>query len=238
MGLEFNELVYALEEELDMKIFEEDFTEVRTVGDLFDVLKAKTHSLKSNKCATLSAFLDIRKILSEMREPGVQRIRPQDRLHDILPAENRKSIWAKLGEQLNLHLDELSITDSSDGSLIFSFFLVSACLSSYLTYLTGGARLLNSFFFLFILLSSLGISLGLYFPLRELRGKYPPLKNAHVRDLIRLKLANDSKNETGFEPRDEERLWAFLCVTIAEIIDCDPAIIRPEADLFRDLDMG
>jgi len=105
MGLDTVELVMEVEESFGIKIPDNDAQKIKTVGDLFEFIKARTELAPAGTCLTAATFYDIRKGL---RNLGIEkRFGPSTSLANILPARDRRTFWSRLARNSKLRLPRL-----------------------------------------------------------------------------------------------------------------------------------
>lgn len=123
MGLDSVELLMATEEAFDISIADEEAWEVKTVGQLEDLVIAKLHVRDASEPARahdhnaseyagaycLSSFSFYRLRAALQKHAGVPRrsITPTSNLEDILPSSNRQALWRQLGQELSWNLPAL-----------------------------------------------------------------------------------------------------------------------------------
>lgn len=110
MGLEIVEIIMALEDEFAVSIEDHDLRDVRTVGDLSDVIAAKVGLNESpSVCMTSRVFYQLRRGL--MQTTGRQRreITPDTRLDEILPELSRAHLWRTWTSRSEVRLPRLRL---------------------------------------------------------------------------------------------------------------------------------
>lgn len=118
MGLQWVELVIAVEERFGTELPDEELGErfdtgrMRTVGDLQEMIEQKLRQQEGVwkapcVCPTSAAFYQMRRSL--MNAFGVTRgsVRPGTRLESLLPRQGRREQWRRLGEVTALPLSSL-----------------------------------------------------------------------------------------------------------------------------------
>ena len=96
MGLEVTELLIAVEETFDIEI-DDEASEVNTVGDLYHyVLDRLGIRRQRRRCATLPAFLALRKALADYCGVPEKSIRPETKMRTLVPRWRRQALWCHL----------------------------------------------------------------------------------------------------------------------------------------------
>lgn len=121
MGLDFVEIVMEVEEAFNIKIRDDDVVELRTVGDFQHYICAQFEAKKSQRCASTTAFLRLRRAL--MAAAGIDRkeIRLESSVPELVPSSIRRSVWNQIEAEMEMRLPELR----RPGWLSFAFFFSS-----------------------------------------------------------------------------------------------------------------
>jgi acyl carrier protein len=96
MGLDGVELVMAVEKEFKIAIADADAAQCVTVGRLVDLVHSRLRHASEEPCPSQHGFYAVRKELMQMLRLKRTAIRPQARLADLIPAENRRATWRNL----------------------------------------------------------------------------------------------------------------------------------------------
>lgn len=107
MGMDAVELVMRCEDAFGISIPDEAASKVVTVGDLYDLILKLTADRAEGPTRTSSAaFYRLRQGLVAC---GLDRdhVLPTSRLEDLLPAEQRKILWAQLAKATGINLPPL-----------------------------------------------------------------------------------------------------------------------------------
>jgi acyl carrier protein len=96
MGLEGVEIVMAIEEEFKIAITDAEAAAADTVGKVVDLVLARLRQNADEPCPSQRGFYVIRKQL--MGQLGLPRsvVKPDTRLEDLIPDEDRRQIWRNL----------------------------------------------------------------------------------------------------------------------------------------------
>ncbi len=111
MGLDVVGLVLNVEDEFDVRLPDDEWGGIRTVGDLHRyVLRARGIDAGGRRrvsCLNPAGFVRIRRVL--MAQFGLDRcaLRPRTRLRDVFPDENRVLAWEDFRARLGLDVPDL-----------------------------------------------------------------------------------------------------------------------------------
>ena len=100
MGLDGVELVMAVEEEFKVNIPDDDATRCVTVGMLVDLIHSRVRQRPEDPCLSQHGFYVIRKALMGVLGLERSRIRPDDRLDDLISRKDRLIVWRKVFQAL------------------------------------------------------------------------------------------------------------------------------------------
>lgn len=100
MGMDCVEIVMAVEDHFGIMIPNAEAARIRTVGDLVSLIQGRINAAHEARCPALPAFLKLRTTLREMKNNGTLRIRPRQRIVDVLNAPDRRELWRRLAELL------------------------------------------------------------------------------------------------------------------------------------------
>ena len=228
MGLDYVELVMAVEEALEIEIEDEEAQRVDTVGDLHRLAVSKLEMRREEAknpvvCARVPAFNRIRRALIDVA--GVERsaIRPATPIDTLVSRSGRREAWEKLAEHSGLRWPQLT----APAWLLWTALAASAgaCVAAYLSYrLTWSLVLVLGAVFVLILKATKPLQV-------ELQGGI-----ATMGDLTRAVAGlNYILLTRGRETLTPEEVWDALVEIIVRQLSIDRSEIRPEASFSRDL---
>lgn len=114
MGLDAVELVMEVEDEFGVRFADEDFPEMRTVGDMERVVVgrlAAQHAVdNSGTCRCVSTFCRVRQTLMQLFDVPRNSIRVASQLEDLVPRINRRSEWVRLWQEFGQAPPELQFS--------------------------------------------------------------------------------------------------------------------------------
>jgi len=97
MGLDIIEFVMAVEERFEISIPDEDAEKLATPGDLTDYIFRKVHHADQSTCLSQRAFHLLRRAWMTKLHTPRKKFLLDTRIENLVPHENRKSLWADLG---------------------------------------------------------------------------------------------------------------------------------------------
>lgn len=107
MGLDYVELILAVEDAFQIHIHDEEAGNVSTVGDLYNLVVSKLDGRDSKRCLTSVAFYRTRRAIAEALHLERREIRPTTPLEKILPRSDRQVRWRRIQESMDLKLPDL-----------------------------------------------------------------------------------------------------------------------------------
>lgn len=96
MGLDGVELVIEVEDHFGITIQDATAEGIRTVGDLVELVHDRLSNAQRTHCASLPAFLSLRTTVRESTGNKTLRIRPRDKIVEVLTPTQRCELWKRL----------------------------------------------------------------------------------------------------------------------------------------------
>jgi hypothetical protein len=110
MGLGFVEIVMAVEDTFQVHFGDNEFGNVLTVGDLYNLLLTKLPcGAPSGQCVTSVAFYRLRRGLVEHFGASRKEVKPSTPMAAMVPRRNRRRRWKALSVALGLKLPRLEM---------------------------------------------------------------------------------------------------------------------------------
>ena len=100
MGLDGVELVMEVEDHFGISLGDDEASQIRTVGDLVAIIRARAVAGEQLDCPTRSAFFSLRQLVREITGDPALRFRPRDEVAAILSPRLRRRLWRWLRELL------------------------------------------------------------------------------------------------------------------------------------------
>lgn len=120
MGLDYVELILALEDEFQISISDEEASEVVTVGDLHALVRSKLAGPDTKRCLTSASFYRVRRGLVEALGVDRRSVRPVTPLDPMMPLAHRRILWRQFQEHTKLKLPHLRRSNGVTVSLMVS----------------------------------------------------------------------------------------------------------------------
>jgi len=107
MGLDGIELIMAMEEEFDILLPDDELNKVRTVDDLYKLIKARRQGITTEICLSHHMFNKVRRALMNNYQLKRSQIKGGIRLLDLVPEKDLKDGWPYLHLFEDLKIPEL-----------------------------------------------------------------------------------------------------------------------------------
>ncbi len=107
MGLDGVELLLEVEDTFEISISDSDASHIRTVGDLYGIIRKRLGERTSEQCLTARAFYRLRRAFMQTTGCRRNQVHPAWPLEEALPRRNRRQQWRTLAGELGLKLPEL-----------------------------------------------------------------------------------------------------------------------------------
>lgn len=223
MGLDYVELVLAIEESFQIHIADEEACSISTVGDLHRLILTKLEVQPSATCLTSVAFYRTRKAIMNGLGLPRDRLKPSMALQEILPLQDRRVRWRRIQDATGL-----LIPDLQQPAWVLVGFLLSALALSAIPVVKGTLSF-GWMLPIWILTSAI---------LLRFRGFAVdfPNRSITIGDLARNVLARNYGQllaEKG--GGSEQDSWESLCRILIEQTGVSRAQITPQAQIVRDL---
>lgn len=227
MGLDYVELVMALEDAFHISIADEDASAVVTVGDLHALVVSRLKGPDAKRCLTSAAFYRVRRGLVDALGVDRRSVRPSTPLRPMMPLASRRKLWSHVRQETALNLPELERSNVVT--------LAHLALGVALTVIPGLRLGLDGgwLFALAIVGLLVGTSLRRLTPMLALEFPY---RSETVGDLARGALpANYARlcAETGCSSPNE--IWEIFCRVFMEQTGISREYVRMEARIVDEL---
>lgn len=230
MGLDVVELMMDVEETFHITIEDDDYEEIRTVGDLHDLILKRVDKVAAPEaqrdriCLTSATFLTVRRALVSLFEIPRAAIRPSSPIDHIFPRDDRLKNWDRLRNTLDLKLPALQRPTWMVCALVaVATISVAAALWLHPAGIVG-------------ILALTVAAVGLLALLTHPFATEPGPQFATVGDLTQTLL---QRNYRALHTRHigwgRERVWETLKVIIVEQLGVSPEDVRPDARFVDDL---
>ncbi len=227
MGLDYVELILAVEDSFQIHIADEEANTLSTIGDLHKLVIAKLQGQNTNVCLTSAAFYRTRRGIVETLALDRRKIKPSTPLETILPLSSRRKAWQDIQVLMKLKLPDLEHSRSTQSTLLT--IGIATALAPGL-YARVGFLGLTVLFFTGLVLSALLIKFS-----PNLAVEFPNC-DATVGDLAREVLAiNHARLVDEVGGWNNKDVWDSLCRVIVIETSVAREEITPEARILGDL---
>ncbi|QHS54750.1 hypothetical protein GWR56_04015 [Mucilaginibacter sp. 14171R-50] len=100
------EVMLMIEKSFNIK-FEGDLTHIKTFGALCDLVVDKVKQVQSDSCTTQQAFYKLRSAINAKKSIEKCDLKPQTKLCELFPRDNRIEVIADLESEMGLHMNLL-----------------------------------------------------------------------------------------------------------------------------------
>ncbi len=107
MAIDGIELVMAMEEEFDILLPDDDLNKMRTVGDLYELIKPRLQSATFDICLSHHMFNKVRRAMMNIYHLKRIQIKASIKLLDLIPEKDLKEGWPYLQLFEDLKIPEL-----------------------------------------------------------------------------------------------------------------------------------
>lgn len=224
MGLEYTELILALEEAFGIQFEEKEISKVTTPRMLGDIAFSRLQHGEAHACQTHRAFCVLRREMASLLGLRRRAITLDTPLDDAIPKKRRKEIWPRLRQAVGARSwpDLVRPRWVTGLSTAASLAVTAACLFSLL----DGCGLLLGFFLGCVFLHVVVVKLTV--PLRTCI----PRHIGSVRDLIPYALTSNEVKWT------REGVSIVLKKAVMDVFALPEAKYFEDADFVHDLGMG
>src|SRR4051812_28705927 len=106
MGLDFVELVMAVEAKFQISLPDEEFSTMCTVGDLHALVTARLEAGEAKRCLTSAAFYRTRRGIVDALGIDRREVMPTTPLALVLPVNGRRKTWRRIQTAMSLTLPD------------------------------------------------------------------------------------------------------------------------------------
>lgn len=102
-----SDVMVKLEKSFDIKFADNELKDVATFGQLCDVVVAKVKQVHADSCTTQQAFYKLRNAINAKNPAEKYLIKPQTKLCELFPRDNRIEVVADIEEEMGFHMNLL-----------------------------------------------------------------------------------------------------------------------------------
>ncbi|AMR31020.1 hypothetical protein A0256_06070 [Mucilaginibacter sp. PAMC 26640] len=104
---DIGDVLLKIERSFDITFADEDLKEAKTFGQLCDVVVAKVKHAQADSCTTQQAFYKLRNAINAKNPAEKYLVKPQTKLCELFPRDNRIEIVADIENEMGLHMNLL-----------------------------------------------------------------------------------------------------------------------------------
>ena len=101
------DVLLKIERSFNIRFTENDLTHIKTFGALCDMVVDKVKQVQSDSCTTQQAFYKLRNAINAKKPIEKCDLKPQTKLCELFPRDNRIEIVADLENEMGLHMNLL-----------------------------------------------------------------------------------------------------------------------------------
>jgi hypothetical protein len=101
------DVLLKIERSFNIRFTDEDLTHIKTFGALCDLVVDKVKQVQSDSCTTQQAFYKLRNAINAKKPIEKCDLKPQTKLCELFPRDNRIEVVADLEEEMGLHMNLL-----------------------------------------------------------------------------------------------------------------------------------
>jgi hypothetical protein len=101
------DVLLKIERSFNIRFTDEDLKGVKTFGALCDLVVDKVKQVQSDSCTTQQAFYKLRNAINAKKPIEKCDLKPQTKLCELFPRDNRIEVVADLEAEMGLHMNLL-----------------------------------------------------------------------------------------------------------------------------------
>jgi hypothetical protein len=239
------EVMLGIEEKFDITLPDEEAEKIHTMGQMYDYVFARVARGQAQVCFTSAAFYRLRRALGEVCRVPRELVRPQARLEDLIPLNDRARYWQELQVRLGgLHLPRLRrpawLVKRIEAASYIPLFLVGLCtfvLSIVLFGVLGDTPAARAIVTLAVLACLFAVIPGWFLVCRKLCRRtehyavHFPTACVTVRDLVYTLVSSHQapRMVSDTERANDKEIWGALCAIVGGVFDRPPDSFTKES---------
>ena len=120
---DLDDVLVKIERSFNISLEDTSFKDVKTFGKLCDIVVEKVKQTNNDSCTTQQAFYKIRNAINSTISPPKELIKPQTRLADIFPRDNRLEVIAEIEKEMGFKINLIDFKMVCFKILFYSAFL-------------------------------------------------------------------------------------------------------------------
>jgi hypothetical protein len=89
-------VLLGIQENFDVIITDEELLQIRTMGQLYEFVRARVVRNQAQVCVTSATFYRLRRALGDVCGVARDHVRPTSQLEELIPSDGRRSVWRGL----------------------------------------------------------------------------------------------------------------------------------------------
>ncbi|WP_143014138.1 hypothetical protein [Mucilaginibacter pineti] len=121
---DIGEVLVKIERSFNIHLDDTSFKDVKTFGKLCDIVVEKVKQVNNESCTTQQAFYKIRNAINSTVSPPREMVKPQTKLADIFPRDNRIEVITEIEKEMGF---QLNLLQPKQGVVaVFGFVLLAS----------------------------------------------------------------------------------------------------------------
>ena len=116
---DIGDVLVKIEKSFNIRLDDTSCKDVKTFGKLCDIVVEKVKQTNNDSCTTQQAFYKIRNAINSTISPPKELIKPQTRLADIFPRDNRLEVIAEIEKEMGFKINLLQPKQGIVGTFVF-----------------------------------------------------------------------------------------------------------------------
>jgi acyl carrier protein len=116
---DIGDVLVKIEKSFNIRLDDTSCKDVKTFGKLCDIVVEKVKQTNNDSCTTQQAFYKIRNAINSTVSPPKELIKPQTRLADIFPRDNRIEVISEIEKEIGFQLNLLQPKQGIVGAFVF-----------------------------------------------------------------------------------------------------------------------
>lgn len=117
--LDIDDAIFSIEKSFNLKFKDDELSEIKTFGELVDIVSDKIKLENIESCTTQQAFYKIRKALKEAF--NIDNVTPKTKLAEIFPKKNRRKNVKNFEKSLGFKINILTVNGIATITLLITF---------------------------------------------------------------------------------------------------------------------
>ena len=125
---ELGDVLVKIERSFNISFEDTSVNDVKTFGKLCDIVVEKVKHVNNESCTTQQAFYKIRNAINSTVNAPREMVKPQTKLEDIFPRDNRVVVINEIEREMGF---QLNLLEPKQGVLMFFGFVLAASVAGF-----------------------------------------------------------------------------------------------------------